>query len=318
MNNNHLIDEQEFWDKVTTTPSQKDTHEDGSKTAVNQNIIGTEREFHNEETSTYWLPKDDEEQKRLTGQHFAFKELYEGNVLPSIRKTLDFQKGISILDVGCSSGVWIMDMMTEYPNCTYHGCDIVNVIDKKLSLKQFTFNYGNVTKRLPYEDNTFDFVHMRFFVLALNEEHEWPAAISEVIRVTKPGGMMQIADCDFQLPKDPSFVSYKVTKAIHTACISRGQNPNIGAELEKMISKHDNVKIVQADYRTCDMSSGTSTAKKFIWDHLEGLKSIQPIVGPILGIKTKEDLANYLTEYKHSLETEPCLFSLNSVAAQKL
>lgn len=61
-------------------------------------------------------------------------------------------------------------------------------------------------------------------------------------------------------------MSYKVTKAskfllhmlvltcssntciVHTACISRGQNPNKGAELEKMISKHDSVKIVQADY----------------------------------------------------------------------
>ncbi|CEJ03160.1 hypothetical protein RMCBS344292_17148 [Rhizopus microsporus] len=95
---------------------------------------------------------------------------------------------------------------------------------------------------------------MRFFVLALEEEHEWPAAVSEVIRITKPGGMIQIVDCDLQLPKNPSFMSYKVTKAIHTTCISRGQNPNIGAELEKMISKHDSVKIVQADYRACDMS----------------------------------------------------------------
>lgn len=67
MNNKRLIDQQEFWDKVMAAPSQKDTHEDGSKTAASQNIIGTEREFHNEETSTYWLPKDDEEQKRLTG-----------------------------------------------------------------------------------------------------------------------------------------------------------------------------------------------------------------------------------------------------------
>jgi cyclopropane fatty-acyl-phospholipid synthase-like methyltransferase len=29
-------------------------------------------------------------------------------VLSSIRQSLDFKKGISILDVGCSSGIWIM------------------------------------------------------------------------------------------------------------------------------------------------------------------------------------------------------------------
>ncbi|CEG66993.1 hypothetical protein RMATCC62417_03479 [Rhizopus microsporus] len=66
------------------------------------------REFHSEDKSTYWLPKDEEEQKRLTAQHFAFKELYGGNVLPSIIQNLDFEKGVTILDVGCGSGVWMM------------------------------------------------------------------------------------------------------------------------------------------------------------------------------------------------------------------
>lgn len=34
----------------------------GDLTTININ-----REFHNDETSAYWLPKDDEEQRRLTG-----------------------------------------------------------------------------------------------------------------------------------------------------------------------------------------------------------------------------------------------------------
>lgn len=48
------------------TPTQEATVVD---TAVNveYTAINTDREFHNEESSTYWLPKDDEEQKRLTG-----------------------------------------------------------------------------------------------------------------------------------------------------------------------------------------------------------------------------------------------------------
>jgi ubiquinone/menaquinone biosynthesis C-methylase UbiE len=38
---------------------------------------------------------------------------------------------------------------------------------------------------------------MRFFVLALREG-EWPTAIRELIRVTKPGGMIQISEFGFQ------------------------------------------------------------------------------------------------------------------------
>ncbi|KAG1226582.1 hypothetical protein G6F67_008918 [Rhizopus microsporus] len=166
-------------------------------TTIVNSTANTNREFHKEESSTYWLPKDEEEQMRLTGQHYAFKSLFEGNVLPSVTDTLDFQKGINILDVGCGSGVWIMDMVQEYPNCTYHGCDIVNILYKNVDVEQFTFSKGNVIKGLPYEDNTFDFVHMRFFVLALRED-EWPMAIKELIRVTKPGGMVQISEIGFK------------------------------------------------------------------------------------------------------------------------
>lgn len=86
-------------------------------------------------------------------------------------------------------------MMHEYPNCTFYGCDIVNTVNRVLDLEKINFSYGNVVKGLPYPDNTFDFVHMRFFVLALRID-EWPLAVKEVIRVTKPGGFIQLSDVD--------------------------------------------------------------------------------------------------------------------------
>lgn len=48
------------------------THQEGAPvtdtiTATNPTALGLSREFHNEESSTYWLPKDEEEQMRLTG-----------------------------------------------------------------------------------------------------------------------------------------------------------------------------------------------------------------------------------------------------------
>lgn len=90
-------------------------------------------------------------------------------------------------------------MVQEYPNCTYHGCDIDDNTYKNIDVKQFIFSIGDITQRLPYEDSTFDFVHMRFFIAALREEDEWPAAISEAIRVTKPGGMIQMTEFNLQV-----------------------------------------------------------------------------------------------------------------------
>ncbi|KAL4213025.1 hypothetical protein CU097_003554 [Rhizopus azygosporus] len=293
-------------------------HQDQTLVANNLTNLNTKREFHNKKQTTYWLPKDDEEQRRLTGQHFAIKNLYEGNVLPSITEALDFEKGINILDAGCGSAAWIMDMVQEYPNCTYHGCDIDDNTYKNIDVKQFIFSIGDITQRLPYEDSTFDFVHMRFFIAALREEDEWPAAINEAIRVTKPGGMIQMTEFNLQLPADPSNLFYKTMSACIDLSKSKGQNPHIGAELEKMLSRYSNIKIVQSDSRSCDMSSGTLTAKMFIWDCLEGIKGVQPVIGPKLGINTMDELDDFIVKYKHDLETKESTFYLNSVAVQKL
>ncbi|KAG0738677.1 hypothetical protein G6F57_012239 [Rhizopus arrhizus] len=229
----------------TMTPTQEATVVD---TAVNveYTAINTDRELHNEESSTYWLPKDDEEQKRLTGQHFLFKEFFEGNISRSVREALDFEKGISVLDVGCGSGVWIMDMINDYPNCTYHGCDIVDTTNKILKVDQFTYNYGNVLVGLPYEDNTFDFVHMRFFALALRKE-EWPIALKEAVRVVKPGGRIQLTEPgmrhNLKLPDDNSSAYYKFIKAVRSVAHSKGQDSYIAYQLEKLLTETNMVQI---------------------------------------------------------------------------
>lgn len=90
------------------------------------------------------------------------------------------------------------DMITDYPNCRYEGCDMVDVVSQKPMPKQFTFNIGNVLDGLPYPDNTFDLVHLRLFTLALQCD-EWPGVIKELLRVTKPGGLVQIMEADIEV-----------------------------------------------------------------------------------------------------------------------
>ncbi|CEJ02869.1 hypothetical protein RMCBS344292_16862 [Rhizopus microsporus] len=98
-----------------------------------------------------------------------------------------------IVLVLCTKLTVIKDTISGHPNCTYYGCDLVDVVDKEAMPKQFTFTIGNVVEGLPYEDNTFDFVHMRLLVLSLREE-EWPLAVKEAVRVAKPGGYLQFVE----------------------------------------------------------------------------------------------------------------------------
>ncbi|KAG0750609.1 hypothetical protein G6F57_000625 [Rhizopus arrhizus] len=141
-------------------------------------------------------------------------------------------------------------MINDYPNCTYHGCDIADTTNKILKVGQFTYSYGNILTGLPYESNTFDFVQMRFFLLALRKE-EWPLAVKEIIRVVKPGGMIQLMEPDFKLPDDSSSAYYKFIKA----ALSRGQDILIASQLEELVLATNMTKIIEHDKRGCNMGT---------------------------------------------------------------
>lgn len=142
----------------------------------------------------YALPKDFGEIQRLDFQHFLLKYGLQGNYLSPIERPL------SILDVGCGTGRWAMELAQQFPQANVIGVDVVPT-------EQFTAGYGlvkppnnyrfvsgNVMERLPFADNTFDFVHQRLLIAALPRDR-WPFVVRELARVTKPGGWVELAEC---------------------------------------------------------------------------------------------------------------------------
>ncbi|KAJ3141428.1 hypothetical protein HK100_006857 [Physocladia obscura] len=196
------------------------------------------REYHGVEDSEYFLPSDVDEQDRLElqflimtvnsitcydtcskGQFFklSFVCLVTLNsfkrrdiVRNDIKEFLAITPNCKILDVGCANGWWLDSIGKIYPTAELHGVDLApSVIETaEKFLPKGKFFAGNVTSGLPYEDNTFDFVHQRYLVVGL-QKSQFPGVIRELMRVTKPGGWIELVELDMTFSRcGPIFQNY--------------------------------------------------------------------------------------------------------------
>jgi SAM-dependent methyltransferase len=155
----------------------------------------------------YVLPKDFDEIRRLDFQHFLLRFGLQGNYLAPL------QNPLSILDVGCGTGRWAMEMAALFPAANVFGVDLNAPEEVTMGYgldrrpENYAFVSGNVLQALPFENSSFDYVHERLLVAAIPEQ-EWPHVISEMVRVARAGGWVEMAECGVPTdhPADSSFM----------------------------------------------------------------------------------------------------------------
>ena len=97
---------------------------------------------------------------------------------------------VSILDVGCNVGAWLLRCREVYPDALLAGVEINGHALKQIHnlLPDIIFGQA-VAERLPFEDSQFDCVTC-LEVLEHLPERNWKAAIEEMKRTLKPGGVL--------------------------------------------------------------------------------------------------------------------------------
>ncbi|CAG8703467.1 9158_t:CDS:2, partial [Cetraspora pellucida] len=100
----------------------KDIVEDCSPILSKDKLLNG-REFFDIEDLNYALPSDKLEADRGFLSHVLNKHVWKGNFHSPIAERLK-NGGTKVLDIGCSSGNWIIDMALEYPSSTFIGIDV--------------------------------------------------------------------------------------------------------------------------------------------------------------------------------------------------
>lgn len=143
---------------------------------------------------TYKWAEFNEEIQRLENQAKSFEVI--------LNKELEIMKltpNMRILDAGCGTGAVTRKMAQLVSPKEVYGLDINPLfIDsaKKLAenegIENIRFEQGDIDN-LPYEDNYFDLSYCRGVLMHVNDPVK---TVSEMARVTKPGGIVAVSDLD--------------------------------------------------------------------------------------------------------------------------
>src|SRR5438270_5826424 len=90
----------------------------------------------------------------------------------------------------------MFEVATEFPESVFIGIDMTPIIPM-IRPPNVKFKQANFLGKLAFEDKTFDFVHVRGISMGLTRQ-DWGPLINELVRVTKIGGYIELAERDTQ------------------------------------------------------------------------------------------------------------------------
>ncbi|KZS94726.1 S-adenosyl-L-methionine-dependent methyltransferase [Sistotremastrum niveocremeum HHB9708] len=100
----------------------------------------------------------------------------------------------SVLDVGCGSGIWCLEMAKAYPAAEITGIDLARCMPNNCP-NDCTFVQSNLLDGLEKYRGKFSLVHSRTVLSHIKaEQRKW--AIEELVRCLRPGGLIVLSDWD--------------------------------------------------------------------------------------------------------------------------
>ncbi|OCF78639.1 hypothetical protein I204_00581 [Kwoniella mangroviensis CBS 8886] len=153
-----------------------------------------EGQFFSSIQDDYCLPvaSHSPETERLDYIHDVYK-YHAGNIPDEVAILLSDGRPWRILDVGCGTGRWALEMIEAFPNIHITGVDLAHP-PITVFPPNFSFEIHDVTKGQEYEDDVFDVVHVRDIHAGMPDYH---AMLTECVRVLRPGGYLLVKEIEW-------------------------------------------------------------------------------------------------------------------------
>ncbi|RUS18658.1 S-adenosyl-L-methionine-dependent methyltransferase, partial [Endogone sp. FLAS-F59071] len=152
-----------------------------------------------------------------------------------IRDSLE--AGCKVLELGCDAGEWVIILARAFPNSHFLAVELSRsgITKLKNAPKNITFQTIDNFLRLPMDDSSFDFVQSKLNYSKILAD-QWLKVMEEIVRVTKPGGFVEMIEPDYPLyshgPK-----TLKWAEAAWESMRQNGLHLSPGPNLECWLSK---------------------------------------------------------------------------------
>ncbi|KAF7771092.1 hypothetical protein Agabi119p4_7066 [Agaricus bisporus var. burnettii] len=166
--------------------------------------------------ATYLLPTTESERIRFDTQHQSITRAFGDKLVLS---PVILTKGDKVFDSGAGSCSWLLDFATTLTlDIELYASDIETrffPINPPKNVKLWEASSVDLPKDW---SNAFQLVHQRLLISAFTS-NDWPLAISELFRVTKPGGWVELceAGAEIDCPSHPNHRALTATRIAYEA-----------------------------------------------------------------------------------------------------
>jgi len=119
-----------------------------------------------------------------------------------------------VIDLGCGSGGWAMDIARQYPEISVTGVDnnesllqYVKAHARVRELENVQFQTMNILLPLDFPDTSFDLVNARCLFSSFTPK-DWPLLLQECKRILRPGGTLRLTEMERANSNSPALEKF--------------------------------------------------------------------------------------------------------------
>jgi len=200
----------------------------------------------------------------------------------------DLSRITHVLDLGCGSGGWAMEVAYAHPEMQVEGVDNSEIIVKYANqqsriqhLDNVHFSLGDITNPLNYPDNSFDLVNGR--MIGFLPAPAWLQLMSECLRVAKPGGIIRLTEFESPGTSTSAALEHMIElfsrslTAVGQNYSSRGHRLGISAILRRRLQEAGAVNLKQIAH-VIDYSADAEAHEAFLKDWRTAFKLMEPFL----------------------------------------